>query len=171
MKRIVVTGATSMIGAALIEECLRHGVEVYALVRAASPKRCRLEALTQDHPEWQGFLHLVECPLEELETLPDKIKKPCDTFYHIAWGSTGSERNRSTELQSRNITYTLQAVQAACSLGCGRFIGTGSQAEYGPMNVEKISPDSPTHPTTPYGAAKLSACYLSSMLCKELGIS
>ncbi len=33
MKRIVVTGATSMIGTALIEECIRHDVEVYAVVR------------------------------------------------------------------------------------------------------------------------------------------
>jgi nucleoside-diphosphate-sugar epimerase len=171
MKRIVVTGATSMIGVALIEECLQHGIEVYALVRADSAKRIRLETLIKQHPSCAGLLHFVECSLEELETLPDKIPDPCDTFYHIAWGSTGANRNRSTELQSRNITYTLQAVQAAHSLGCVRFIGAGSQAEYGPKDTEKISPDDPTDPTTPYGAAKLSACYLSSMLCKELGIS
>ena len=42
MKRIVVTGATSMIGTALIEECLRHDVEVYAVVRADSSKKDRL---------------------------------------------------------------------------------------------------------------------------------
>ncbi len=34
MKRIIVTGATSMIGTALIEECIRHDIEVYAVVRA-----------------------------------------------------------------------------------------------------------------------------------------
>ena len=28
MKRIVITGATSMIGVALTEECIRNGVEV-----------------------------------------------------------------------------------------------------------------------------------------------
>ena len=38
MKRIVVTGATSMIGAALIEECIKHDTEVYAVVRASSGK-------------------------------------------------------------------------------------------------------------------------------------
>ena len=38
MKRIVVTGATSMIGTALIEECIRHDIEVYAIVRAGSSK-------------------------------------------------------------------------------------------------------------------------------------
>ena len=38
MKRIIVTGATSMIGTALIEECIRHDIEVYAVVRAGSSK-------------------------------------------------------------------------------------------------------------------------------------
>ena len=35
MKRIIVTGATSMIGTALIEECIRHDIEVYAVVPEA----------------------------------------------------------------------------------------------------------------------------------------
>lgn len=36
MQRIIVTGATSMIGVALIEECIKHGTEVYAVVREGS---------------------------------------------------------------------------------------------------------------------------------------
>ena len=115
-------------------------------------------------------LHMVDCSLEELETLPQKIMEKCDTFYHIAWGNTGENRNSSTELQSRNIAYTLAAVKAAYALGCRRFIGAGSQAEYGPMDVDKISPDSPVNPTTPYGAAKLASGQLARMLCKELGM-
>ena len=55
-------------------------------------------------------------------------------------------------------------------MGCKRFIGAGSQAEYGPMDVPRIAPDSPVHPTTPYGASKLAANQLSFMLCKELGM-
>ena len=115
-------------------------------------------------------LHMVDCSLEELETLSQKIMEKCDTFYHIAWGNTGENRNSSTELQSRNIAYTLAAVKAAYALGCRRFIGAGSQAEYGPMDVAKISPDSPVNPTTPYGAAKLASGQLARMLCKELGM-
>lgn len=162
MKRIVVTGATSMIGAALIEECVRHDIEVYAAVRASSGKQNRLPA--------GGKVHLVDCDLENLSHLPELIPEKCDTFYHIAWGSTGEGRNRSTELQSRNIFYTLEAVRAAETLGCRRFIGAGSQAEYGPMDLEKISPDSPVNPSTPYGASKLAAGQLAGMLCRELGI-
>ena len=162
MQRIIVTGATSMIGTALIEECIKNEVEVYAVVRASSPKKNRL----REH----RLIHQVDASLEELEDLPDKISKPCDTFYHIAWGNTGENRNSSTELQSRNIAYTLVAVRSAKALGCRRFIGAGSQAEYGPMDEERISPNSPVRPTTPYGASKLSAGLLSEMLCRELGM-
>ena len=151
-----------MIGTALINECIKKGIEVYAVLRASSGKKMRL-------PESEK-LHMVDCSLEELETLPQKITEKCDTFYHIAWGNTGENRNSSTELQSRNIAYTLAAVKAAYALGCRRFIGAGSQAEYGPMDVDKISPDSPVNPTTPYGAAKLASGQLARMLCKELGM-
>lgn len=151
-----------MIGTALINECIKKGIEVYAVLRASSGKKMRL-------PESEK-LHMVDCSLEELETLPQKIMEKCDTFYHIAWGNTGENRNSSTELQSRNIAYTLAAVKAAYALGCRRFIGAGSQAEYGPMDVDKISPDSPVNPTTPYGTAKLASGQLARMLCKELGM-
>ena len=151
-----------MIGVALIEECLRHDIEIYALVRSSSGKAGRLPLSEK--------IHLTDCSLEDLSDLPGRIPGGCDTFYHIAWGNTGEARNKSTELQSRNIFYTLQAVRAAAELGCRRFIGAGSQAEYGPMDVEKISPDSPVNPSTPYGASKLAAGHLAGMLCRELGM-
>lgn len=160
MKRIVVTGATSMIGVALIEACVRHHIEVYAVVRMSSGKQNRLPVNPNVHP--------VDCDLEKLECLQKLIPQGCDTFYHIAWGNTGESRNKSTELQSRNIFYTLKAVRTAKALGCSRFIGAGSQAEYGPLNLEKIAPDSPVNPITPYGASKLAAGHLSRMLCREL---
>ena len=113
MKRIIVTGATSMIGTALIEECIRHDIEVYAVVRAGSSKTKRL-------PE-SARIHQIECELEKLEELPAKITGECDTFFHIAWGNTGKNRNSSTELESRNVFYTLKAVRAAHAMGCKRL--------------------------------------------------
>ena len=112
-----------MIGVALIEECIKHEIEVYAVVRKSSAKQNRL-------PD-SSLVHLIDSSLETLEQLPELIPENCDTFYHIAWGNTGENRNRSTELQSRNISFTLAAVRAASALGCKRFIGAGSQAEYG----------------------------------------
>ena len=162
MEKIIVTGATSMIGTALIRECLKEDVEIYGVVRMNSPKLTRLPS----HEK----LHLVDCDLEHLSRLPEIIPEGCDTFYHIAWGNTGENRNKSTELQSRNITYTMEAVKAAHRLGCRRFIGAGSQAEYGCMEPGKTGPDSPVNPTTPYGVSKLAAGRLAMLLCRELGM-
>ena len=102
MERVIVTGATSMIGEALIEECLKHGISVCAVIRKDTARKDRL-------PE-DPHLELVECSLEELAALPEKVTGSFDTFYHIAWGYTGAARNKSTRLQSKNIDYT----------GCGR---------------------------------------------------
>ena len=110
MERVIVTGATSMIGEALIEECLKHGISVCAVIRKDTARKDRL-------PE-DPHLELVECSLEELETLPEKVNGTFDTFYHIAWGYTGAARNKSVRLQSKNIDYTLEAVEAAAKLGC-----------------------------------------------------
>lgn len=162
MKCVVITGVTSMIGIALAEECLKEEIEVYGVVREKSLKKERLPRHSK--------LHIVECELEDLYKLPGMIHEKCDTFYHIAWGNTGENRNKSTELQSLNIGFTLEAVKAAKALGCKRFIGAGSQAEYGPMHVPAISPESPVRPNTPYGASKLAAGQLSFMLCRELGM-
>ena len=117
MQRIIVTGATSMIGVALIEECIKHGTEVYAVVREGSEKRSRL-------PE-SSLIKFVDCSLEHLDRLPEMIPQECDTFYHIAWGNTGENRNSSTERQSRNIGYTLAAVYRSRIPGRVRSAGSG----------------------------------------------
>lgn len=171
MKKIIVTGATSMMGIALIEECLKAGDQVFAVLRKDTARKDRLPL----HPN----LRLVWCGLEELSELPSRILTGADVaagnvtfdiFYHFAWGNTGASRDKSTWLQSRNIQYTLEAVQAAGILGCRRFIGAGSQAEYGPRQGGPIGPDTQTAPATPYGVSKLAACELSRLLCRELSI-
>ena len=163
MKKIIVTGSTSMIGQALIEAALEAGCTVCAVVRENCTRLDRL-------PEHENLQRVV-CNLEEMDRLPEKIDGSWDVFYHIAWGNTGTARNKSVVLQSNNIDYTLKTVKAAKELGCRKFIGAGSQAEYGPLNLDRIGPDTPEHPTTPYGAAKLASAQLSKMYCEELGMA
>ena len=42
MKRVAITGATSMIGVALIEECIKHEIQVLAIIRKGSTRLSRL---------------------------------------------------------------------------------------------------------------------------------
>ena len=164
MNVIVVTGATSMIGSALIRSCLRHGVSrIYAVVRAGSPKMARLPK--------DARIVMVECSADAYETLPDLIPEKCDVFYHIAWTLTGISRNEDLLEQAKNVQYTLQALAAAKALGCEKFVGAGSQAEYGKLDIPSIGPDSPVNPVQAYGIAKYAAGKLAMEDAKKKNIS
>lgn len=162
-KIIVVTGATSMIGAAIVRAYLRNSVKtIYAVVRPNSKNLYRL-------PNDQR-IKVVECAADEYTNLINTIQEKCDTFFHIAWDGTGATRNKSTYGQAQNILYTLTALKVAKELGCEKFIGSGSQAEYGRLDVPQIDEDSPTKPVIPYGIAKLAAGQLALVEAEKLDI-
>ena len=164
MKIIVITGATSMIGTAIVKSCLEHEVEkIYAVIRPEAQKTDRLPI--------DERIVKIECSIDNYKELPRLIKEKCDVFYHIAWSITGDKRNANIEGQADNIRYTLDAMQAANDLGCKKFIGAGSQAEYGKLDIEKISENSPTNPVQPYGIAKFAAGKLAMEKAKQIGIS
>ncbi len=161
MKKIIVTGATSMIGSAIIRAALTRPIEtIYAVVR---PQSRRLHQLPTDER-----IKVIECAVEDIQRLPDLIPDACDTFYHIAWGLTGSARNQNILAQTANIDYTILAVQAAKKLGCQRFIGAGSQAEYGYPVSLPMAPASPANPVQAYGIAKYAAGKLASQEASRL---
>ena len=161
MKRAVVTGCTGAVGTALIEELATHGYEVIAVPREHSK---RAEAI----PNIPG-VHITACNMEDYAQLASKIGEPCDAFFHLAWGGTYGSSRDDVAAQNENVGYTLQAVKAAKELGCSVFLGAGSQSEFG--HVEGVlSPELVCKPVTAYGASKLSACNLSRVLCRQLGI-
>lgn len=164
MNVIVVTGATSMIGSALIRSCLRNGISrIYAVVRPGTAKADRLPA--------DARIVTVECAADDYEKLPCLIPEKCDVFYHIAWTLTGTARNDDLLEQAKNVQYTLQAFAAAQALGCGKFVGAGSQAEYGKLDVPSIAPVSPVNPVQAYGIAKYAAGKLVMEAAKKTDIS
>jgi len=158
---IIITGATSMIGVATIESILTNedNASIYAVVR---PNSKNLNRLPND-----SRIHIVECEAEYYSELPQLINAPCDIFYHFTWSAAGKDRNSSIIGQSENIPITLKTLTSAHELGCKKFIGAGSQAEYGLLNVDKIGPDSPVNPIQPYGIAKYAAGKLSLDLAEQ----
>ena len=165
MKNIIVTGATSMLGISLIEEALKAGEiqRIYAVIR---PDTERTDRLPQD-----ARIVRVPCRAEEYSELPALIPEKCQVFYHMAWAVTGAKRNEDYLAQVRNIEYTLNALDAACGLGCGKFIGCGSQAEYGRTAASKMGPDLPVWPVQTYGIAKYAAGRMVLQKVKKLGIT
>ena len=159
MKKVVITGATGMIGLNLINYLLKKNIEVLAIIRKNSSRK---ELLTQN-----DNLKILECNLDELKNI--KIEDKYDTFIHLAWDGTFGDSRNNAQIQLKNIEYTLDAVRVAKNLECTKFIGAGSQAEYG--RVEGIiQPNTQTNPENGYGMAKLCAGQLSRLLANQLGI-
>ncbi len=156
--RVAVTGATSMIGVSLTEVCIRNGWKVLAIVRKNTRRLDRLPV--------SDLLTVQYADLEHLEEIRED-GEPYDAFYHFAWGHTAKAERDDAMAQADNIRTTLQAIRTAKRLGCKRFIGAGSQAEYGNA-AGKIDWNTPANPATAYGIAKLAAGLLGRKLCGQL---
>ena len=161
MKKIVITGATSMIGTALIEVAVRNGTEVYAVIRPDTHRKDRLLK--------SPLVHTVCGDLEHLMDIKD-LPTDCDVLYHFACAGTGKNARDDAWTHAKNICYTLEAVELAERAGCKRFVGAGSQAEYGPIYGDCIDENTKYNPVIAYGIGKLAADVLSKKLCKEKNI-
>lgn len=166
MNTVVVTGATSMIGSALIRSLLNHNVKkIYAVIRANSENINKLPDSNRIFP--------VYCECANYDQLPSLISDQCDSFYHFAWIHSifsGRERYFDVEVGYQNIGQTLKALKAASSMGCKTFIGAGSQAEYGNRRELVQAPNDPTDPFTAYGIAKDTCRRLCMLKGNQLGI-
>lgn len=156
----IMTGATSMVGVACIEACLAQRMEVTAIVR---PGTKRIDRLPQS-----PLLTIVECPIGQYAQLclPEK---PYDVFFHFAWTATSHTERIDPAAQTANIVYSIDAVRLAARMHCKRFIGAGSQAEYGPAEGP-LGPDAPARPVMAYGIAKNAAQMMCRLECRRLGL-
>ena len=161
MRGAVISGATGAIGRALVLELCKNGVPVLALLRSEA----RLENLPT-HP----LLTVKCCALSELNALEPDTGQKFDVFYHLAWAGTAGKARDDVTQQIANISYAADAVLAAKRLGCSRFIGVGSQAEYGRV-AGALTPETPAFPETAYGSAKLAAGKLTGLLAAQLSLS
>ena len=158
MKRVIITGATGMIGATLAKLLAEYDIEVTAIVRPDTPKLKNIKQI--------GSVKIVSCDMQNYPSLCEALYPPYDTWFHFAWDGTYGDSRNNTIQQTKNICNTLSAVETAYRLGCNTFIGAGSQAEFG--NVDGvISNKQPQNPTTAYGIAKYCAGKLSRVECSK----
>ncbi len=158
----IVTGCTGAIGVALCRLLGSRGIGVCALVRPGSCRNERLKGVPG--------VEIIECDVSQLRRLTgstDDLR--ADAFFHLAWSNTTGAGRNDMDAQVGNIRHTLDAVHAAKALGCGVFIGAGSQAEYGRHDAA-LDPQTPCFPENGYGMAKLCAGQMSRVECAKLGI-
>lgn len=149
-----------MLGIALTRVAVKEGTEVYAVIRSNTKRKDRLIS--------SPFVHLINGPLENL-TETEGLPTDCDVFYHFAWAGTSRGERDEPLVHERNIKCTLEAVELAEKVGCHRFVGAGSQAEYGPVDGV-IGEGTRYNPLTSYGIAKFAAGVLSRKLCERRGM-
>lgn len=167
MKHIVITGATSMIGTALIETALA-GNETERIHAVVHPGTGKIDRIAKD-----SRIHIVACDLSSYETLPELIDGPCEVFYHLAWPRTETYRESLEDIRDKmgSVWAELMAVKAAKELGCSKFVGAGSQSEYGIVRAEKLSPSLPCEPVRADGILKFAAGKLAGIQAGNYGMS
>jgi len=104
---VIVTGATSFIGRAVVEELLKQGQKVYAVARPGSAGLSFLKALPLNGQEGRregavGSVRILECNLNEIERLKEMDITDASAWLHLGWegaGSAGCQNSRSPWLQ------------------------------------------------------------------------
>lgn len=122
MKKIIITGATSMIGRNFIDYLLKNheDVEILVILREGSSKNILIPKSDR--------IKTIECSIDNLKSL--ETEETGDVLIHLAWQGVKETDINSTYIQTKNIEGTLDAVKLAKKMNCKKFIGTGSQAEY-----------------------------------------
>jgi nucleoside-diphosphate-sugar epimerase len=107
-------------------------------------------------------VQIIEADLDNL----DRVRGISgDVFYHAAWEGGRNE----FAAQYKNVSQAVNCAELAAKLDCKRFVGLGTQAEYG-STTELITEETPLNPTTAYGSCKVASHYLAADLAQRLGV-
>lgn len=153
-RRVLVTGATGVLGSWLTLRLLALGADVVALVRDAVPHSLLVQ---------QGGLAQVSVVHGDLNT-PDLLARTfveyeIDTCFHLAAITTVGIGNVSPALTfETNVRGTWQVLEAARRSPRTRAVVVASTDKvYSPAAVAPYSEDSAVAAGQPYGASKLAA--------------
>lgn len=154
MNRVLVTGATGFIGAAVTRLLVAEGYEVAALIRHSSTP-WRLGDLIRR-------VRIIYGSIDALDSYRDSVRAfKADTVMHLAWHGVAKDRRDDLRQVSVNVCGAATFFDEVVDAGTRMFVGAGSQAEYGPMTTP-IDETAVTRPMTLYGAAKLATSVLLS---------
>lgn len=156
--KIIITGATSFIGNALVRRLYGiAGCKIYAVVRPNSLRRNTLHGFAN--------IEIIEadmCCLTGLESIVSK----CDALIHVGWSSDFADPRYNLEGQMKNVEYMEGIIELAARTGCNKLLCVGSQAECGRVNG-MITESTPDHPETAYAIAKCRAFEYSLQRCEK----
>jgi len=159
--KVLITGITGFLGSDIAAEFLSEGWEVIGLKR-------------QNSKLWRCDEFVDKITLIDIDSSKDYkceiINNRPEIIVHCAWGGVAAGDRIQYKSQVENLELLIDILEIAKEIKISKFIGLGSQAEYGTFSG-KINEEYPSEPTTAYGVAKLMALNLVKGFCNENGIN
>ncbi len=166
------TGGTSFLGKSVLRELLRGGHEVIALIRPLSMCKLGAEVIRQ--------IRVLPGDMSDIEAVGKQLREErihrFDACIHLAWSGVGADGRMNRRIQDENVRATLNLLRFSADCSCGRFLFSGSQAEYG-VTMERVQQglcsgapireEAVCRPISEYGKAKLRVWKEASSLAAE----
>lgn len=165
-EQVVVTGAAGFIGSHLVEELIRRGNRVRAVVRYTS--RGDIGNLNWIDPSLLREVEIVRGDIRDSEFVCRTVKGAA-TIYHLAAGiSIPYSYTNFREVVETNINGTLNILSGAKdSTALRRIVTTSTSEVFGTAQYVPMGEEHPLCPQSPYAATKVG----SDKLAESFGYS
>jgi len=153
---VFVAGATGFLGAHIARKFVENGYNVIALKRDTSDlSRCRdfkdkVVWISTDDTDWMKTVVLYQ---------PKVI-------INAAWEGVSTLNRDNWATQINNLHFARQLLNLAAGCSVTKYIGLGSQAEYGCFS-EKVSEEYLCRPMSAYGTLKFTCSDMTRIICDE----
>lgn len=158
-RTVVVTGAGGFIASHLVEELVRTGAHVRALVHYDS--RGSIGWLEDSPPDVRARVRITPGDITSPWTL-ESLVEGADVVFHLAAliAIPYSFRDPSAYIQT-NVAGTLNVLESSRRAGVRRIVHTSTSEVYGTAQYVPIDERHPICPQSPYAASKAAADHLA----------
>ncbi|NDV58029.1 NAD(P)-dependent oxidoreductase [Bacteroides sp. 519] len=155
-QKVLITGASGFLGSHIVEALNETDYQLLLTKRNQS----NLSSCTSfiDKVKWTNT-DSSNFEKEIIDFSPDII-------IHAAWNGVAAKNRDEWSTQVDNLQYLQRLLNIAAKSGVKKFIGVGSQAEYGHFDGY-VDESFPTNPTSAYGAYKVAAQVIIKTFCEE----
>ena len=160
--KLLITGAGGFVGAAVSRQAVAAGHDVIGIMRRDG-QRGRLAPLA-------GQMRVVEIDLRDSAAVASLVQEARpEAIIHVAWSGVSNKARSDRSQIANNIDAACNLVDAGITAGITKFVGVGSQGEYGNLSGRITERDLPD-PTSLYGASKLAVMHLAGQLSAQAGV-
>ena len=154
-QKILITGITGFLGSHIAENLIQENFIVIGLKRKnADCWRCK---------EFSDNIIWVDIDDDFEDQI---IKLNPDIFIHCAWSGAQADSRDLEDLQLENLSFLKKILAIVSKCNSPRFIGLGSQAEYGFLDEAAIETQGPK-PHNLYGSVKVEASKIVQECCDQ----